>query len=626
MNSFDFSDHKLSRREFLKWLLVSGGALTISPLLNACTTPEAPEPSLALVTSTISPTPEPTVTPQDDLLAGLQGLDLESFLDEAYRRWMLRDPEGITINGLSDLFGVKNDTLNNTSEEYILETQRLQSGILELLEKYDLNKLNSNQAMQARLYAWFLQDQQRGFQYAFSDYLVFPFLGSLGWTLNYLFTEAQPMEDLQDVQEMIDRLGQVQARCDQAADGLRMRRKNGVVLPAFLISDAIQDLKQYTVPLSMHPYFRSFSSRLENIINLGDQVREDLKLQASQAIVRSVTPGFQNLVDLFNELRQDAPQEIGVWRFPHGQEYYAHLLRHFTTTDFSAEEIHQIGLDNVERIHAEMRSEFDKLGYPSGESIKSLVERLGEDYGYLQGAQVEQAIQSAIDMATGLLDQAFEFPLHQEIKVIGGEQGNYFVSAPRDGSRPPVFYAASAYSQPGFSIKNIAFHEAVPGHGFQFDVSAQVDLPLYRDAAQYDGYVEGWALYAERLMWELGVYADDPAGNIGRLDLELLRAVRCVIDTGIHSKKWTYQQASQYMKETRGVPGDGEIQRYIMWPAQAVSYYVGFQKILELREMAKTQLGNEFDIKKFHTVILGSGPVPLAMLEELVRSNISGNP
>jgi len=625
MKQIGTTDHELSRRDFLKWLLASGGALTLSPLLNACSAADLPSPTSVLATNSISPTLAPSTTPQDDLLAGLQDLDLDSFLDEAYRRWMLRDPEGITLNGLSDLFGVKNDTLNDTSDGFIRETQRLQSGILELLGQYDTTTLTTSQAFNARLYAWFLQDQERGFKYTYSDYQVFPFLNSLAWNMNYLFTEAQPMHDLEDVQETITRFGMVQTRCHQVADGLKIRQEKGVILPAFLISDAIQDLKQYTMPRSYHPFYQSFASRIDNISSISAQDRSAVKEQAGQAITESVIPGFQTLVDLFNELRSTSPKEVGIWRFSNGQEYYSHLLQHFTTTDLSPDEIHQIGLDNVERIQAELRTEFTNLGYPADESIKTLIERLSEDNGYLKGVQVEKVAQSAIDMAIGLLDQAFEYPLRQEIKVIGGEQGNYFVNAPRDGSRQPAFYAASAYSQPGFPIKSIAFHEAVPGHGYQFDVASQVDLPLYRDAAQYDGYLEGWALYAERLMWELGAYDDDPAGNIGRLDLELLRAVRCVIDTGIHSKKWTYEQASQYMQEARGAPGDGEIRRYIMWPAQAVSYYIGFQKILELRQMAKTQMGTSFDIKKFHTVILGSGQVPLPILEELVRSYIVGN-
>ena len=163
------------------------------------------------------------------------------------------------------------------------------------------------------------------------------------------------------------------------------------------------------------------------------------------------------------------------------------------------------------------------------------------------------------------------------------------------------------------------------GHGYQFDVARQLNLPLFRNAIQYDAYVEGWALYAERLMWELGAYQDDPAGNIGRLWLELLRAVRCVLDTAIHAKKWTFNQSIQYMIEAMGSRGEGEVRRYIMWPAQATSYYVGYLKILELRQKAKDRLGSQFDLKQFHHVLLGSGQVPLAMLEQLVEAYITAN-
>lgn len=621
MSPIGSCQHGLSRRDFLKWILATGGGLALSPLLNGCSSPGTP----SLTTATISPTLIPSITPQDDLLVGLQGLDLDSFLEEAFRRWMLRDPEGITVNGLSDLFGVGNVNLNDVSDGFIHETQQLQSGILELLKEYDPQLLTSTQAFSAQLYAWFLQDQERGFPFVYSDYLVFPFVNSFTWNMNYLFTEAQPIHDLQDIQETIQRLGQVQTRCNQVTDGLKIRQENGVILPAILIPDAIQNLKQYTMPEYSHPYYQAISSKIDQVDSISTQDRSEKNEEVRKAIADSVIPGFQNLVDHFNGIRSNAPLDVGVWRFPNGSEFYTHLLQHYTTTELSPSEIHQIGLDNAKRVQIEMREEFARLGYPADESIKSLIERLSAEDGYIKGAQVEQVAKSAIDLAMSLLDQVFEYPLRQEIKIVGGEQGNFFTPAPLDGSRPPVFYASSAFSQPGFPIKSIAFHEAVPGHGYQFDVASQMNLPIYRYAAQYDGYVEGWALYAERLMWELGAYEDDPAGNLGRLDLELLRAVRCVLDTGIHSKKWTYEQANQYMLETRGVPGDGEIQRYIMWPAQAVSYYIGFQKILELRRLAQSQLGARFDIKKFHTVILGSGQVPLAILEEMVRSYIEGN-
>jgi uncharacterized protein (DUF885 family) len=249
-----------------------------------------------------------------------------------------------------------------------------------------------------------------------------------------------------------------------------------------------------------------------------------------------------------------------------------------------------------------------------------LVNRLSNEDGTISGSQAQAAFQAAIDQAVGMLPLAFEDPLEVPIVVEGGEQGNYYTSAPRDGSRPPVFYAATAYEQPKFPIKDIAFHEAVPGHGYQFDVARQLNLPVFRDAFQYDGYVEGWALYAEHLMWELGAYQDDPPGNIGRLWLELLRAVRCVLDTAIHAQQWNYNQSIRYMMDTMGTRNEGEVRRYIMWPAQATSYYVGYLKILELRQQAKDRLGSQFDLKQFHRVLLGSGQVPLAILEQAVEA------
>ena len=270
-----------------------------------------------------------------------------------------------------------------------------------------------------------------------------------------------------------------------------------------------------------------------------------------------------------------------------------------------------------------MREEFRKLGYPPGDSLKSLMSRLGNETEFVSGDRAVAGYQAAIDQATGMLDQAFELKLKDKIAVIGGTEGNYYTPPPRDGSRPPTFKALTAYPQPRYQIKDIAFHEAVPGHGYQFDVARQLNLPLFRDAMQYDGYVEGWALYAERLMWELGVYDQDPAGNLGRLSLELLRAVRCVVDTGIHALRWTFNRAVQYRREATGYSGEGETRRYVMSPAQSTSYYVGFMKILELRQMAKDQSGSRFDLKEFHRIILNSGQLPLAMLGQQVEAYLA---
>lgn len=632
----------ISRRDFLRIALTYGATVPFASILEACNRLQSAPPTEPMLTPTKTATLAPALTPTESatlaptltpalsptetpfaVTAGLEGLDIEAFLEESIRRLFLRDPEGITINGLATVLGVRNDQMTDVSDAFIRETQRLQGGILDLLKQYDKTAFTPNQAINASLYEWYLDDLVRGFPFMYNDYLVMPFVNSLNWTLQFLLTEAQPLTNTQDAQDYIARLQQMNTKLAQVLDDIKRRQDFGVILPSLIFPDLLTDLRQYTGGADWHPYYTTFSTKINKIRGLNSVDRKALFDQAKQAVKETVIPAYQSLIDYYEDLESAAPKEVGIWRYSNGKDYYAYILRHYTTTELIADEIHQIGLENVARIQDEMRQAFSQLGYPARDSFASLMSRLGDESGYVSGDQGVAAYQAAIDQATGMLDQAFDVKLREKIAVVGGNAGNYFTPPPRDGSRAPMFFALTDYEQPKYPIKSIAFHEAVPGHGYQFDVARQMNLPLFRDAIQYDGYVEGWALYAERLMWELGAYEDDPAGNLGRLDMELLRAVRCVLDTGIHAKKWTYDQAVQYMTDARGVQGHGEIRRYIMWPAQATSYYVGFLKILELRQRAKDQLGSRFDLKEFHHVLLDSGQVPLAMLEQLVDAYIA---
>jgi len=616
---------QMDRRAFLKWLAATGGGLVLAQFLAGCspTATQTLPPLSPSSTSTLIPPATPT--PVNGLLASLQGLELDPFLDEAYRLWMLRDPEAITLNGLSGFFSVRNDQLTDLSDAFIRQTQAMQAGVLELLEAFDESTFSPGQDLNARLYRWFLQDQQTGYKFMYSDYLVFPFVNSLLWTMNYLFTEVQPLDDEHDLADTLSRLDQVYKKMEQVVEGLNRRKENGVVLPAIIMPDAINDIQQYTRTGIAHPYYSALSSRIGSSPDLTNDQKDSWRSQVSDAIKASVSDGFQLVLDFFLKTSPIAPQEIGLLRFPQGEEYYEFLLHHYTSTDLSADEIHQIGLDNVERIKDEIRTEFSKLGYPASDSINSLVNKLGNDDGFISGKPAEDYIRQTMDDAASMLDRVFDFSLTQEIGVIGGTEGNYLSPAPRDGSRPPTFYALTDYPQAKFRLKSIIYHEAIPGHGYQDDITSQLKLPLHRFVFDYHAFLEGWALYAERLMWEMGVYDDDLAGNIGRLDMELLRAVRCVLDTGIHAKGWTFEQSRQFMLDSRGVPDEYEIRRYIMWPGQAPSYYVGYKKIMDLRQKASDALGSKFQLKDFHHVILGSSQIPLTIMEELVDSYIAHN-
>jgi uncharacterized protein (DUF885 family) len=305
-------------------------------------------------------------------------------------------------------------------------------------------------------------------------------------------------------------------------------------------------------------------------------------------------------------------------------------LRDQTSTDLTPDEIHELGLAEVARIQAEMSQVFDELGYPRDGDIGRLLERAYQEAGFYN-IQTQQAKEELIETYEALLDEidrrvdaVFDIRPQAEVAVVGGLMGGYYVPGALDGSRPGAFHVATEGSwSPKFNMKTVAYHEAIPGHHFQIAIAQELDLPLFRTDVFFNGYAEGWALYAERLAWELGMYEDDPYGNLGRLQLELLRAVRLVTDTGIHARRWTREQAQAYMDETLGSGWNYEVDRYIVWPAQATGYKVGMLNILELRRRAMDELGDAFDIKEFHEVVLGQGGVPLEILERLVDDYIA---
>jgi hypothetical protein len=380
------------------------------------------------------------------------------------------------------------------------------------------------------------------------------------------------------------------------------------------------------------PFYTAFREKLQRIEGLGEPEKQVLLDAAETEISGSVIPAFRALVDYFTTLQASTTNDEGVWKFPNGDAYYAHILRNQASIDITPEQVHELGLAEVERIQAEMRQAFDELGYPQGANLGELMNRAIEEGGFYstrdQGGQdqVVAAYEKLLDEADQALDAVVDIRPKAKVVVVGGPVGGFYVSAPLDGSRPGMFHASTGGSQvPKFNMPTVAYHEAIPGHHFQIAIAQEVDLPLFRNDVFFNGYGEGWALYAERLAWELGLYDDDPYGDLGRLQLELLRAVRLVVDTGIHAKQWTRAESKAYMNEALGDPSgrwSHEVDRYVVLPAQATGYKIGMLKILELRQRAMDELGGDFDIKEFHNLVLGSGSMPLDILERVVQGYI----
>jgi uncharacterized protein (DUF885 family) len=565
----------------------------------------------------------------DDVAAQSEDLDFDTFLESSYTQLLLRDPELVTELGVAEDLGMGNDRLTDISDAYVRETQRLEVATLDLLHQYDRAGLSPEQQLSAEIYEWYLSDRVAGHEFMYNDYPVTHFITGVQNQLAHFFTDIHPVTSLQGARDYVTRLSQVDTKFGQLVEGLKLREEKGVVLPKFIVQWVLYDLRNMarSSPRAT-PFYTVFEEKVDVLVGVSDADKEALLKDAEAEIEKSVIPAYQMLVDYFEHLETVATNDAGVWKFSNGEEYYAYTLRHHTTTDITADEIHELGLQEVARIQAEMRVLFDELGYPEGESLPYLFERVAEDGGFLRGSQIVAGYETIIEDVDRRMDVAFDLRPSASVEVIGGPTGGYYVSPAMDGSRPGYFYASDVGTQPKFSMATLAYHEAIPGHHFQLALAQELDMPFFRKNTTFTAYAEGWALYAERLAWEMGMYADDPYGNLGRLQAEAFRAARLVVDTGIHAKRWTYDEAVAYMIENTGLPRgqvEFEVSRYITWPGQATAYKVGMVEILGLRQEAEERLGDRFDLKAFHNTALGNGSVPLETLDRLVDGYIEEN-
>ena len=369
-----------------------------------------------------------------------------------------------------------------------------------------------------------------------------------------------------------------------------------------------------------------------------DQVQSDeLKAALSSVIASEVKAGFQSILEFFESNYEYANKDHGVWSLPNGDAYYAARLRSYTTTDYTAEEIHQIGLSEVDRIGARMKEIFVELGYDVNKPVGEMMNDLNENPDFLYAdtpdrkeivvADYNQMVKEAEEDVRPYFARFPKSPV--EVRAIPeySEQtaaGGYYQAPALDGSRPGVFYANlyDIKQTPTFGMRTLTFHEAVPGHHFQIALNQEnEDLTMYRKMGyRTSAFTEGWALYSEQLAVEVGM-TKNLYDELGVLQSEMFRANRLVVDTGMHFKRWTREEAMAYMKKTTGMSDTEvrvEIERYIVWPGQATSYKMGMLKILELRKKAKDTLGEKFDIREFHTVVLDQGIVPLFILEDII--------
>ena len=424
----------------------------------------------------------------------------------------------------------------------------------------------------------------------------------------------------------------------------KLRADRGLFSPKFVYERSLVQLEILTGTDTLnHPLYSSFKSKIAEI-SINEAQANDLLKNLEKAINESFKPTYTELTELIRLHSQNAREHDGVWSMPNGEDYYKHRLKIYTTTDYSPDEIHEIGLKLVESIQSEIRSILEAEGYDVSRPLATLYDELNNDPRFLF-EDSDAGRQAILDEYTRIQNETYkilpqyfnELPIAEVIVKrvpIFAEKsaaGGYYRGPSLDGSRPGVWYANlyDINATQTFKMPALSFHEAVPGHHMQIALNQENPNQTLWNKFGYrtSAYSEGWALYAERLAIEAGLI-NDPFEMIGSLQSELFRAARLVIDTGLHAKKWTREEAIVYMMDNVGEvrsEAQSEIERYIVWPGQATSYMIGRVKILELRERAKNELGNRFDIKDFHSAVLMNGILPLTVLEAVVDDYIIEN-
>ena len=466
-----------------------------------------------------------------------------------------------------------------------------------------------------------------------APYVVYQ-LGGSYYSVPDFMDNQHPVQTKADAEYYLSRVADYARVLNEEVARIRDDAAEGVIPPDFVLDKTIGNLeKTRRTPAADSTLVQSLVRRA-NEKGLGDYRAEVLKLVSGP-----VYEGYDRQIAALKALRPKAVHEAGVWRLPKGEEFYAHGLRFNTTTNLGAEEIHRIGLDQVRDLHARLDTALRAQGYTKG-NVGERLNAINKEERFLfpntdKGrADLLASLNRQVAQITPLLPRVFSTLPKAAVEIRrvpvdieAGAPGGYYQGASLDGSRPGAYYInlKDTHEWPSLGLPTLTWHEAVPGHHFQTTVAREaVELPLYRRTSGYAAYNEGWALYSERVADELGVYSDDPFGHIGFLQSYLFRAVRLVVDTGIHHKRWSREQAIRYMVDNAAEPEGSatrEIERYSVWPGQACAYKLGETVISRLRAEAERRPG--FDIKRFHDAVLLGGSMPLTVLERRVRSELA---
>ena len=574
-----------------------------------------------------------------------ESIQLNEWFEVKFQEAVSRSPMTQTYLGIKDDYD-KWDDASHENAEAELDFQR--KSIAYMRENFDYDLLDDQAKLSWRLAEYELALAEAAFPYWYHTYTFNQMFGVQSGIPAFLVNQHR-VTSLEDATAYVSRLEGVQEYLAQNIANAEQSAELGIRPPAFVYEYVLADSKgvitgyPFTSDIADgtedSPLMEDFRGKVQVLLEddtIDDETAQSLLDNAAAALLASVGPAYENAISVLEAQAVNATTDDGVWKLPDSEAYYAMRLKQMTTTDMSAVEIHQLGLDEVARIHGEMRLIMEAVGFEG--TLKDFFEFMRTDTQFYlpdtedgREAYLTEA-RTQIDGMKADLPKVFNtFPKADMIvKAVEPfrekSAGKAFYSRPApDGSRPGTYYA-NLYrmeDMPTYQLQALAFHEGIPGHHMQIAIAQELEgIPSFRKYGGYTAFTEGWGLYSEFLPKEMGYYSD-PYDDFGRLAMEIWRAARLVVDTGIHDKQWTREQAVQYLMDNTPNPeGDARkaIDRYIVMPGQATAYKMGMLKILELRKMAKAELGDTFDIRDFHDVVLKDGAVPLAILEENVEA------
>ena len=574
----------------------------------------------------------------------MKPFSVDHFLSKELILDLIESPEELTYVGILDRFDwitKHNSKLSIPQDDDIDNDIKQIEKVIKTLYKYDDSRLSDIQKSTKKIAIFDYENQLK--ELKDFPYLDYPLNQIGGIHLNTIefMNSVHPIRSDSEAIAFIKRTDLIKDVYQGVLNHLKKQADNGIYPPEFVYGHVINQLDEFiNVVNTEHPLYKQFMLKIKKLELSNDQV-DYLEKEITRSINESVTPGFKLLRNFMANTKKNANPNHGIWSQPGGDEYYKLKIRTFTTTDYSPEEIHQMGLNEVKRISSRMREILTSLGYAESKSVGELMNELNENPDFLY-ADTPDRKEIVVNDYTDMVNEAIRVmadyfhtmpksevivkavPEYSEQNAAGG----YYQSPALDGSRPGVFYANlyDIKQTPTYSMRALAYHEATPGHHHQIAHSLEnEELTLYRRFGYYtSAFAEGWALYSEILALEAGL-AENPYDELGILQSELFRANRLVVDTGMHYKRWTREEAMDYMKSVTGMSDTEvrvEIERYIVWPGQALSYKVGMIKILELRERAMKELGDKFNIKDFHSAVLDHGNPPLFIVEEMVEKMI----